>query len=71
MPDESSQTADPAEPAKSWEQRNPEIVREITIDEYKPVGTLVITLIYLVIVVVMWIFMYFIEFGGNAPSIID
>lgn len=71
MPDESSQSADPAEYDKSWEQRNPEIVREITIEEYKPVGTLVIALIYLVIIVVMWIFMYFIEFGGNAPSIID
>jgi hypothetical protein len=71
MPDESSQSADPAEYDKSWEQRNPEIVREITIEEYKPVGTLVISLIYLVIIVVMWIFMYFIEFGGNAPSIID
>lgn len=71
MPDEPSQSADPAESDESWEQRNPEIVREITIDEYRPVGTLVISLIYLVIIVVMWIFMYFIEFGGNAPSIID
>lgn len=60
-----------ASPSKSWEERNPEIEREISIDEYQPYGTLTLTLIYLAIVVLMWIFMFFIEFGGNAPSIIE
>jgi len=56
---------------ESWEQRNPEIEREITIEEYQPKGTLALTLLYFLIVALMWIFMYFVEFGGNAPSIID
>lgn len=60
-----------AERDKKWEERNPEIVREITIEEYQPYGTLTLTLLYLLIVVLMWIFMFFIEFGGNAPSIIE
>lgn len=56
---------------KKWEERNPEIVREITIEEYQPYGTLTLTLLYLLIVVLMWVFMFFIEFGENAPSIIE
>ncbi|SMO88956.1 hypothetical protein [Fodinibius sediminis] len=71
MPDETSRSPDSTAPSKSWEERNPEIVREISIDEYQPKGTMTLTLLYLFIVVVMWIFMFFIEFGGNAPSIID
>lgn len=53
------------------EQRDPEIVREISLEEFQPKGTLALTLLYFVIVLLMWIFMYFIEFAGNAPSIID
>lgn len=49
----------------------PEIKREISIDEFQPKGTLTLTLLYFVIVVLMWIFMYFVEFAGNAPSIIE
>lgn len=75
MPDETSHStdanSDSTEPAKSWEQRNPDIEREITIDEFQPTGTLTLTLLYFAIVVLMWIFMYFVEFAGNAPSIID
>ncbi len=56
---------------KSWEQENPDIVSEISIEEFQPKGTLTLTLLYFAIVVLMWIFMYFVEFGGNAPSIID
>ncbi|MDZ7681268.1 MAG: hypothetical protein U5J63_06005 [Fodinibius sp.] len=55
---------------KSWEQENPEIEREISIEDYQPKGTLTLTLMYLGLVVLMWIFMFFVEFG-NAPSIID
>lgn len=57
--------------SKDWEQENPEIEREISIEEFQPKGTLTLTLLYFAIVVLMWIFMYFIEFGGNAPSIIE
>ncbi len=56
---------------KNWEQKNPDIVREISIEEFQPKGTLTLTLLYFALVVLMWIFMFFVEFGGNAPSIID
>ncbi|GAA5521799.1 hypothetical protein LQ318_08590 [Aliifodinibius salicampi] len=71
MSDELSQSPDAAGADRSWEERNPDIEREITIDEFQPKGTLTLTLIYFAIVVLMWIFMYFVEFAGNAPSIID
>jgi hypothetical protein len=70
MPEE-NQSSSGQEDSRSWEQRNPEIEREIGLEEYQPKGTLTLTLLYLVIVILMWIFMYFIEFGGNAPSIIE
>jgi hypothetical protein len=71
MSEELSQSPDSTGADKSWEERNPDIEREITIDEFQPKGTLTLTLIYFAIVVLMWIFMYFVEFAGNAPSIID
>lgn len=71
MTDEDLQSSYPEDSESSWEQRNPEIEREITIEEYQPRGTLTLTLLYFLIVVLMWIFMYFVEFGGNAPSIIE
>lgn len=57
--------------SKKWEQENSEIEREISIDEFQPKGTLTLTLLYFAIVLLMWIFMYFVEFAGNAPSIIE
>lgn len=57
--------------SKEWEQEKPEIEKEIGIDEFQPKGTLTLTLLYFLIVVLMWIFMYFVEFGGNVPSIIE
>ncbi|WP_445664495.1 hypothetical protein [Fodinibius sp. AD559] len=71
MPEEVNNPTNSNESTKSWEEQNPDIVREITIDEYKPYGTLTLTLIYFAIVALMWVFMYFVEFAGNAPSIID
>ena len=71
MPEDLSQPSENNKSGKSWEERNPDIEREITIDEYQPYGTLTLTLIYFAIVTLMWIFMYFVEFAGNAPSIID
>lgn len=56
---------------ESWEKQNDDIKKEIPIEDYQPKGTLTITLLYLAIVVLMWIFMYFVEFAGNAPSIIE
>lgn len=57
--------------SKKWEQENSEIEHEISIDEFQPKGTLTLTLLYFAIVLLMWIFMYFVEFAGNAPSIIE
>lgn len=71
MSENLSQSSGTGKADKSWEERNPDIEREITIDEFQPKGTLTLTLIYFAIVVLMWIFMYFVEFAGNAPSIID
>lgn len=71
MTGEDNKSATSDDTPKTWEQENSEIVREITIEEYQPKGTLTLTLIYFAIVVLMWIFMYFVEFAGNAPSIIE
>ncbi|MEL7832683.1 hypothetical protein [Fodinibius sp. Rm-B-1B1-1] len=71
MPEDLSQPPESNESGKNWEEHNPDIEREITIDEFQPYGTLTLTLLYFLIVALMWVFMYFIEFGGNAPSIIE
>jgi len=46
------------------------VVREIGHDEFDPVGTLALILLYLAILVVMWFFMYFVEFLGNGPTVV-
>ncbi len=46
------------------------VVREIGHDEFDPVGTLALILVYLAILVVMWFFMYFVEFLGNGPTVV-
>jgi len=71
MSGEDNKPSKSGESQQSWEEQNPEIEREVTIDEYQPKGTLTVTLIYFGIMVLMWIFMYFVEFAGNAPSIIE
>ena len=60
MSSASEQTAEPG----------PEIEREIGHDEYNPIGTLVLVAIYFAILVVMWIFMYFVEFLGRGPTVV-
>jgi hypothetical protein len=46
------------------------IVREIGHEEYDPVGTLTLIAIYFAVLVVMWFFMYFVEFLGNGPTVV-
>jgi len=46
------------------------IEREIGHDEFDPIGTLVLIGIYFAILAVMWLFMYFVEFLGNDPTVI-
>lgn len=69
-PSESDQAESSESAAGSEAFRDPEIVREIGIDEFQPKGTMTLALIYFVIIVLMWIFMYFVEFAGNDPSIL-
>ena len=71
MAEDNNHSSNKSDSPQNWEQQNPEIEREIGIKEYQPKGTLTLTLLYLALVVLMWIFMFFVEFAGNAPSIIE
>ncbi|MFC6716353.1 hypothetical protein ACFQGT_07370 [Natrialbaceae archaeon GCM10025810] len=53
------------------EQGDPDHVREIGHDEYDPIGTAVLIGIYFLILVFLWVFMYFVEFLGNGPTVVD
>jgi len=46
------------------------IQREIGHDEFNPIGAAVLVIIYFVIVSLMWVFMYFVEFLGNGPTVV-
>lgn len=39
-------------------------------EEFTPVGTWTILIIYFLILVFMWFFMYFIEFLGKGPTVV-
>lgn len=43
---------------------------EIGHDEFDPKGTLALILIYFLILVVLWIFMWFVEFAGNDLTVV-
>ena len=47
-----------------------DIVREIGHDEFDPVGTATLIVVYFLVLVMMWIFMYFVEFLGRGPTVI-
>jgi halocyanin-like protein len=47
-----------------------EPTREIDHDEYDPIGTFSTIVVYFLILVVMWVFVYFVEFLGNGPTVI-
>jgi hypothetical protein len=47
-----------------------EIEREIGHDEYDPVGTLALIGLYFLILVVLWTFMYFVEFLGGDLTVV-
>lgn len=63
------------EPAASEETPAPsddsEIVREISLDEFEPVGALAVTGAYFVLLLLLYALMYFVEFATRAPSIIE
>jgi hypothetical protein len=43
---------------------------EIEHDDFDPVGTFTVILGYFAILVLMWVFMYFVEFLGNGPTVV-
>jgi len=43
--------------------------RTIEHDEYDPVGTATLIVVYALILGAMWVFMYFVEFLGNGPTV--
>lgn len=47
-----------------------DVEREIGHDEYDPIGTLALIGLYFLILAFMWVFMYFVEFLGNDPTVI-
>ena len=59
----SSATKQSAEPGT-------DIEREIDHDEFNPIGTLVLVALYFVIIGLMWIFVYFVEFLNNGPTVV-
>jgi hypothetical protein len=46
-------------------------VREISIDEFDPVRTLAVTGGYFLLLLTLYALMYFVEFAGRSPSIIE
>ncbi|MFB6231754.1 MAG: cytochrome oxidase [Salinibacter sp.] len=50
-------------------EANSEKVREISLDEFQPYGTLAVTGAYFVLLLVLYALMYFVEFATRAPSI--
>ncbi|MEA5387068.1 halocyanin domain-containing protein [Haloarculaceae archaeon H-GB2-1] len=59
-------------PAAPVAEEAPEEVAEVEIghDEYDPFGTASLIVVYFLILVVLWIFMYFVEFLGRGPTVI-
>jgi hypothetical protein len=70
-PQESRAPADaPAGDAAMSEERS-DIVREISLEEFTPSGTLAVTGAYFLLLLILYALMYFVEFAGGGPSIID
>ena len=44
--------------------------REIGHDEFDPIGTLTLIVIYFLILVILWTFVYFVEFLGGDMTVV-
>lgn len=55
---------------ESTEAEEFEPVQQIGHDEYDPTGTAALILLYFIVLVIMWVFMYFIEFLGGGPTVV-
>jgi hypothetical protein len=47
-----------------------EIEREISHEEFTPIGTATLIAVYFVILVVLWVFTYFVEFLGRELTVV-
>jgi halocyanin-like protein len=65
---EPPEAAEPEAVTESEAERG--IVRKLEHDEFDPTGTASLIVVYFVILVLMWVFMYFVEFLGNGPTVI-
>ena len=63
-------TGGPAGEAETVTVDPDDIEREIGHDEFDPVGTLTLILVYLAILVLLWVFMYFVEFLGRGLTVV-
>ena len=66
----SAVSVEPAEDASEAEPVDRDVERELSHDDFDPIGTVVLLVIYTVVIGVMWVFMYFVEFLGNGPTVI-
>ena len=48
-----------------------EKVRDISLEEFEPYGTLAVTGSYFVLLLVLYALLYFVEFAAKAPHIIE
>jgi len=46
-------------------------IRDISLDEFEPYGTLAVTGAYFVLLLVLYALLYFVEFAAQAPHIIE
>jgi halocyanin-like protein len=67
-----SETATPTAAERTPEQSVFEagVVRSLGHDDFAPRGTATLVVVYLGIIGLLWVFMYFVEFLGNGPTVI-
>jgi hypothetical protein len=70
VPAETNEEEAEAEKSVSAPPTQDGIERELSHEEYDPKGTLALILIYFAILLLMWVFMYFVEFLGNDLVIV-
>jgi hypothetical protein len=63
-------SADASSGSPASSSQDDETVREISLEEFDPTGTLAVTGSYFLLLLVLYALMYFVEFAGRSPSII-
>jgi hypothetical protein len=61
----------PASDEASAPGADSEKVREISLDEFQPYGTLAVNGAYFVLLLLLYALLYFVEFAAQAPHIIE